>query len=113
MKISVIALKPVHNGGALRAFVDLRIGPVTFHKTRYIRQDGQQGFVVPPQETWEDQGGKKHYVPLVTWPKAWSPRILEAVTTAMEDFPDGIKAVEAKTDFGREVQARAGIGGTQ
>lgn len=110
-RIEVIALKPLENAGNLRALADVKTGPLIVHKCRFIQQPGQRAFLAPPQEMWEDQGGKKHYTPLVTFPVEWRDALTAAVGQALNDFPEGIKSLEAATPFGREVQRQAGIGG--
>lgn len=112
-RVEVVELKHLPNAGNLRALADVKVGPLIVHKCRFIRQDGQKPFLAPPQETWEDAGGKKHYAPLVTFPDFWRDALTEAVSEAVNDFPEGIRRVEAATPLGREVQARAGIGGRQ
>lgn len=109
--VEVVELKPLTNAGSLRALADVKLGPLVVHKTRFIQQTGQRPFLAPPQETWEDQAGKKHYTPLVTFPVEWRDALTEAVAQALADFPEGIRRVEPATAFGREVQQRAGIGG--
>ncbi len=110
-RVEVVELKHLPKAGSLRALADVKVGPLIVHKCRFIRQDGQKAFLAPPQETWEDGGGKRHYAPLVTFPDFWRDALTEAVADAVNDFPEGIKRVEAATPIGREVQQRANVGG--
>lgn len=108
-RVEVLELKPLTNAGSLRALVDLKIGPLIVHKNRLIQQAGQRPFLAPPQDSWEDRDGKKHYVPLVTFPNDWKDALTEAAMQALADHPEGIRQAEAATVFGREVQQRTGI----
>lgn len=110
-RITIVELKPLNNGSALRAFADLQIGPMVVKKARYVRQDGQRGFVTAPQEEWTDNSGKKHYNPLVIWPREWGDAITEAVTQALEDHPEGIKQVGGNSAFSQAVRENAGLSG--
>lgn len=107
----IVELKVLTNAGNLRALADVKIGPLIVHKNRYIQQDGHRPFLAPPQETWEDAAGKKHYTALVTFPAEWRDALTEAVAEALADHPEGIHRTEPATAFGREMQQRAGIGG--
>jgi len=106
----VVELKVLTGAGNLRALADLKIGPLIIHKNRYIQQPNQRPFLAPPQETWQDQAGKKHYTPLVTFPAEWRDALTEAVTEALSEYPEGIRQVEPASALGREVQQRAGLG---
>lgn len=108
--IEIVELKPLTNAGNLRALVDVKIGPLIVHKTRFVQQSGQRPFLAPPQETWEDQAGKKHYAALVTFPVEWRDALTEAAANALSEHPEGIRQVEPATALGREVQQRAGLG---
>ena len=108
MKITVLEIVPV-NDGCLRAFVSFQVGPLEIHRARWVQQKGQKGFVQPPQEVITTDG-RTVYHPILKWPAQWHEQIAAAVGEALADHPHGLRQT-ASTEFGREVQARAKIGG--
>ena len=70
--------------GSLVAVCTVRVngGPL-FHRARLIYDGRNPLWVSPPQETWVDaQSGKRHYLTLAQWPKAWQEPILAAFLAA-------------------------------
>ncbi|MGI4790603.1 MAG: hypothetical protein ACRYFS_17350 [Janthinobacterium lividum] len=94
--------------GALRAFLTLQIGPLVIYRVRYIRQDGQRGYVAPPQEVVTGPGGDRKYLPVLKWPEEWKQPILDAAIAAVEESSaDG--SADRPTAFGAEVRRRASL----
>ena len=108
MKVTVLEIVPV-NDGCLRAFVSFQVGPLVIHRARWVQQKGQRGFVQPPQEV-VTVNGRTVYLPILKWPAQWHEQITAAVADALSDHPHGFRQT-VSTEFGREVQARAGVGG--
>ncbi len=52
--ITVIKIQPLTNTGNLRAFADVKIGPVTIKGFRVVQQPGQQAWVSVPQQQNRD-----------------------------------------------------------
>lgn len=83
--IKVINYRPfIKNGSAssssLKGFFEVEIltssGPITFRDFRFIRQDGQTGFITPPQKDYTNKDGEKKYTTLIDLPKSWKDDIL-------------------------------------
>lgn len=58
--IEIIALRPLPNGGSLKAFASVRLGGVTIHDCRVVQQPGQRPWVSLPQREYETDGQKKY-----------------------------------------------------
>lgn len=86
----VLAWQPLSDKGNLRGYAVVQVGPAIFEDVRLVQQPGQKAFVGPPQKCWTDDYKKKHYAPLVHWPKEWSEAILRKVLDAQRDYPDGL-----------------------
>lgn len=104
----VLAWQPVTDRGNLRGLARVQIGAVEFLDVRLIQQPDQRPFVSPPQASWQDARGKWCFRPLVRWPGEWDQLILDAILEA--DHAQGIQQQPA-TEFGCEVQRRAGVRG--
>ncbi len=81
--ISCSNFKPLSKNSNLKGFFEVEIltgfGPLIFRDFRFIQQDGQKGFVSPPQKTFEAHDGTTKYVSLVELPKEWKEEILKKV----------------------------------
>jgi DNA-binding cell septation regulator SpoVG len=60
--IQVLKVKPLDNGGNLRAFASVRIGAVVIHSVRIVQQPGQKPWVSMPQTK---SGDPPKYYPIV------------------------------------------------
>lgn len=69
--VRIVSYKPLGKESALRGFL-------------YIRQEGQQGFVSPPQIT-SDVNGEKKYFPVLKWPRAWGDCILAELEAFIDE----------------------------
>ena len=92
--------------GPLRAFITLKIGPLVIYRARYIRQDGQKGYVAPPQEVLVGEDGGRKYLPTLKWPDEWKQPILDAVMAAVAEVDP---PADRQTAFGAEVRRRANL----
>lgn len=86
MDVEVIDIHELNVGdaksaGSLKAYVTIRIGPLTIYRIKLIEQPGQKAYVSPPQLEYYAQG-RVTYVPVVRWPQDWHERIFTAVMTA-------------------------------
>ena len=110
--LRVLEVHPLRQG-ALRAFVTLQIGPLVIYRARYIRQDGQRGYVAPPQEAVAGPDGERRFLPALKWPEEWKQPILEAVLAAVGETEPAVGEAEGAADrqtaFGTEVRRRAGL----
>lgn len=79
-KIEVVTLSKTQSGN-LKAFVDIKVGPLVIKKCRLVKQDEKSPFCSAPQEVWEKDGQKK-YTPLVIFPDDWKEAINEAAWAA-------------------------------
>lgn len=112
-QVAVSDIIPTPNAGSLRAFITIKLaGALEIRKCRLVQQDGQRPYLSPPQEIWTDDGGKRRFHSLVVWPAEWKEAIQQAVLDAWETHPNGIRQIGlAQTEFGAELQAKAGVGG--
>jgi DNA-binding cell septation regulator SpoVG len=55
--IEVIKVKPLDNGGNLKAFASVRIGGLVVHSVRIVQQPGQRAWVSMPQV----KSGERYY----------------------------------------------------
>lgn len=92
--------------GSLRAFVTLQIGPLVIYRARYIRQDGQKGYVAPPQEVVTEPNGGRKFLPSLKWPEEWKQPILEAVLAAVAEVD---APADRPTAFREEFRRRANL----
>jgi DNA-binding cell septation regulator SpoVG len=74
----------VENAGALRAYVSIRIGPLTIHDFRVIKQANQDPWVSVPQKSWNTPQGERKFSPLLDLPPEWKPGLTTAVIEAWE-----------------------------
>ena len=80
-EVSVVRLRPVAHSGNLRAFADVRVGPLVLRSLRVIQQPGQRAYVSMPQVS--DEEG--HYFPLITCDdEALKTRLRETVLLAWQ-----------------------------
>ena len=82
--IEVLEIKPLLNGGNLRAFVKLQIGETIFHDFRIIQQPGQRAWVSAPQAMWIDKDSHTRYKTLIEFPHRLKSIISEAVLSAWQ-----------------------------
>lgn len=54
LTVTCLSIKSVQNPGNLRAFADIRVGPLVIHGARVIQQPGQQPWVAMPQTQADD-----------------------------------------------------------
>ena len=87
LNLEVINIKHINNAGSLKALVDFKINQSEFFSWRVIQQDQQDAWVSSPQESWESEG-KKHYKPLVKFPKALMGVVSDAILKAYEAGSD-------------------------
>jgi DNA-binding cell septation regulator SpoVG len=78
--IEVIKVKPLENGGNLRAFASVRIGAVVIHSVRIIQQPGQKAWCSMPQS----KSGDKWYALVEITSKELKDRVSAAVLDAWE-----------------------------
>jgi DNA-binding cell septation regulator SpoVG len=80
-EVSVVRLRLVAHSGNLRAFADVRVGPLVLRSLRVIQQPGQRAYVSMPQVS--DEEG--HYFPLITCDdEALKTRLRETVLLAWQ-----------------------------
>jgi|ERR671915_2654889 hypothetical protein len=64
--IEVLKVTPIPNGGNLKAYISVRVGPWTIHGIRVVQQPGQRAWVSLPQaEGKPDSSGKRAWWPLI------------------------------------------------
>jgi hypothetical protein len=63
-KIEVLAIKPI-NKGPLRAVCSVRLGGVTIHDFKVVKQEGKAAWVSEPSREYVGTDGKKKYFPMV------------------------------------------------
>lgn len=80
--IEVLEIKPLLNGGNLKAFVKLKIGETIFHDFRVIQQMGKRAWVSAPVTSWIDTNGSTQYKTLIELPQRLKSIISEAVLSA-------------------------------
>lgn len=83
MKIHIEKIMPIPSGN-LKAFVSIRIGPLTMHDWRIIQQPNQRAYVSPPQVEFQGADGRKRFKPLLECPQ-WKDEIQNAVLAAWEN----------------------------
>lgn len=85
MKIPVVAVEEIRkmDRGNLKAFVTVRIGPLTVRDFRIVQQPGQRAYVSAPQAEYE-MNGQRRYKPLLEYPQEWKEAIQSAVLQAWE-----------------------------
>lgn len=112
-RVEVLAWKRFSGDGARRGSADIKIGVLEILRCPIVQQTGQQLWVAPPQVEYQRPGDtKKQYFNCVRWPREWADAITQAVAEAVSDHPEGLtQRTQPATEFGREVQQRAGIGG--
>lgn len=82
-KVSVVALRKLSQGN-LKAFVSVKVGPLTVHDFRVIQQPGQRAYVSVPQRSYQDAEGKTKYSPALEMPEVWKTAIQAAVLDAFD-----------------------------
>ncbi len=81
----VVGIRPVENAGALKAYVSVKVGPLTIHDFRIIEQPGPDAWVSVPQKAWTTAQGERKYSPLLDLPKEWKAALTNAVIAAWQD----------------------------
>ena len=94
--ITVIKIQPLTNTGNLRAFADVRIGPVTIKGFRVVQQPGQQGWVSVPQQQNRDG---KYYNTVLFDDKALLDRVRATVLSAWEAAHNATAAPRLRDDL--------------
>ena len=87
VKIEITNIREINNAGSLRALVDFKLNQSEFFSWRVIQQDSQDPWISSPQESWESDG-KKHYKPLVKFPKTLMGAVSDAILKAYEAGSD-------------------------
>ena len=110
-RVNVLTVKTLTEGN-LRAIASVQIGPLVIHGCRVVQQPGQAAWTSAPQSEWTDAAGKKKYKSILEWPREWGQAITQAIEAELKDHPEGTRRMEAATPLGREVQQKAGVGGS-
>ena len=85
--IEVLEVRHVTNCGAVRAFVKLRLGGLTIHSVKVIRQEGQGPWIALPQQPARpsaDGGKGRGWYPLVEASPELMAKIKAVVLEAFE-----------------------------
>jgi DNA-binding cell septation regulator SpoVG len=83
-KIRVIALRRV-NKGALRAIVDVGLGPsLVIREFRIVQQERQRPWVSAPTREWMDETGKRRFEPLIELRGGLKSRVEAAIFAAWQ-----------------------------
>ena len=71
--------------GNLRAYASIKIGPLTIHRVKLMKEPGKKAYVLPPQFESYFEGGI-HYSFAAEWPEHWTPFIFDAVWAAYNEM---------------------------
>ena len=83
-EIEIIEIKPLLNGGPVRAYVTVKVGDWTIFDWRVIQRDGERILVSVPQTSWRNREGQVRYRALLTIPGELKQRIEVAILSAWE-----------------------------
>ena len=64
-EIKIISISPVENRGALKAFVNIQVGPFTIVDCRVVQDSGSKPWVSMPVLSYKDDQGTTRYKTLV------------------------------------------------
>lgn len=88
MNVTVLRIRDMNapeakTTAALRAYADVKIGPIEIYRIPVIKPAGRSPYVLPPQIEYFD-GKDVQCDPFIKWPEEWSKAILAAVWPAYE-----------------------------
>ena len=83
INIEVLNIKKIDNAGNLKALADFRLNQSEFYSWRIIHE-GKHPWVSCPQDSWEADG-KKHYKPLIKFPKNLMDIVSSAILNAYDE----------------------------
>lgn len=75
----------IEGDGALKAYVSVKIGPLTIHDFRVIKQADQDAWISVPQKSWNTPQGERKFSPLLELPAEWKQPLADAVIAAWRD----------------------------
>jgi DNA-binding cell septation regulator SpoVG len=81
----VVDLRLIENAGSLRAYASVKIGPLTVHDFRIIKQADQDAWVSVPQKSWNTPEGERRFSPLLELPPDWKRPLSDAVIAAWQE----------------------------
>jgi len=81
-EIKIIEIKPLLNGGPLRAYVTISVGSWVIYDWRIIQRDGERILVSVPQTSWKNREGQVRYRALLSIPGEQKQRIEFAILSA-------------------------------
>jgi len=83
-EIKIIEIKPLLNGGLVRAYVTVSVGDWIVYDWRVIQREGERILVSVPQTSWKNREGQVRYRALLTIPGELKQRIEVAILSAWE-----------------------------
>ncbi len=81
----------IEGAGALKAYVSVKIGPLTIHDFRVIKQADQDAWVSVPQKSWNTPQGERKFSPLLELPPDWKGPLSDAVIAAWRAAGGGVQ----------------------
>ena len=82
--IELVAVRPSTNAGNVRAFVSIRLGGVTIHGAKIVRQAGQAAWLAMPDRPYDDAAGKKRCSAVVELSPDLKRKVSDFVTAEWE-----------------------------
>jgi len=93
--IKVLSISQVEGRGALRAFVNIQVGPFTIVDCRVVQEDGKKPWLSMPALSFKDPQGTMHYKTLINIKdKNLKNEISRAVLKAWENYGGEINELE-------------------
>lgn len=83
-EIEVLRITRLHNGGNLKAFVDIRFGDIELHSLRVVKEEHKRAWVSMPLFESEKAGKKQYFPAVVLHNERLKEAIKDAVLTAWE-----------------------------
>lgn len=83
-KIEILEIRPFNGPGNVRAFTSIRVGGVTIHGAKIVRQPEQVAWLAMPDRAYTDAGGKQKWAAVVELTPDLRRRVNETVIAEWE-----------------------------